>query len=1055
CALPISSQMGDEHSIVVDPRLDGRGTVMAQALLEHLGTGGEIKADALGNPKLGMLTPKTVKACAPLFQATRVDGRPPVSAATLNRLVARIELADCLDALDVAWPATVVPPEDTLGERLAWHTTELQVLDKLMAFAERIDRMSERLGTLGVGELDWASTSDVDSIRDCLALVNAERQQVAQAEPLRDLERALEAVDMPTHPSPIARALASAVRQRDTSLYTGALDEAAQLKALLDRRDRRDSLLAEVTNVSASMASQLSEESPDDLWTARLSVMDQAWAWRYAVAWLTRTRTENVNQLQVAIRAEEDRMRVAVARIAAHLAWAKSVGRLKQSQISDLVQYTQLVKKLGKGTGKYAARQQDEIRKVLARCTDSVPVWIVPLHRVATQFRVEPELFDVVIVDEASQAGLDATFLQFLGRKIVVVGDDKQVSPTVIIDHSSVHQLAAHYLADSPYAATWSDPERSLFDEARAKYHDLVTLVEHRRCVPDIIGFSNEIAYEPEGIRLIPVRETGSSALDPVIPVFVDNGFVEGTTSARRNRPEARALVDSIKACIADDRYSGMTMGVISLLGEAQARLIESLLLDEVGPVEIAKRELRCGVAAVFQGAERDVMFLSMVAATDDDNRFAAQTKETATQRYNVAVSRAKDQVWVFHSEPLANLANPQDLRRRLLEYAGRVNMRRGSGVPGATQGLAPDDVLITPFGSVFEQRVHNRLFERGYIVVPQYESLGYRIDLVVVGERGKLAIECDGDHWHGPERYLADLARQRDLERCGWRFFRLRESDFNVDRHRSLEALWPMLQALDTPVATFPAHLGTPSAALAANSQAPDLGLSGHGTLNDPKPPVTALKQTGSSESALTDPEIASQERPDPAAFLPGALVSESADTGSGNPISLRGQPRRAGLLFLAPYAEWTSATRLPEALQARPDQLAESLLDIVQTEGPILGDRVMHLYLRASGGLRLGKALAARLASALERLERDGQVLIDNPTRTYNRGQQTYRTPNQPLVHMRERGPRTLYEIPQLELRELMGRLEDQQGLSDQALWRATVNSYGLTRLEEKTVS
>src|SRR5699024_9824123 len=87
---------------------------------------------------------------------------------------------------------------------------------------------------------------------------------------------------------------------------------------------------------------------------------------------------------------------------------------------------------------------------------------------------------------------------------------------------------------------------------------------------------------------------------------------------------------------------------------------------------------------------------------------------------------------------------------------------------------------------------------ERGYLVQPQFDANGYRIDLVVIGAKGRLAVECDGDHWHGPDAYLSDLARQRDLERCGWTFFRVRESSFYVDEVKALAGLWEQLEALD-----------------------------------------------------------------------------------------------------------------------------------------------------------------------------------------------------------------------------------------------------------------
>ncbi len=54
--------------------------------------------------------------------------------------------------------------------------------------------------------------------------------------------------------------------------------------------------------------------------------------------------------------------------------------------------------------------------------------------------------------------------------------------------------------------------------------------------------------------------------------------------------------------------------------------------------------------------------------------------------------------------------------------------------------------------------------------------------------------MECDGDEWHGPEKFERDLARQQDLERVGWRFVRIRESEFYLDPDAALSPLWAKL---------------------------------------------------------------------------------------------------------------------------------------------------------------------------------------------------------------------------------------------------------------------
>ena len=86
-------------------------------------------------------------------------------------------------------------------------------------------------------------------------------------------------------------------------------------------------------------------------------------------------------------------------------------------------------------------------------------------------------------------------------------------------------------------------------------------------------------------------------------------------------------------------------------------------------------------------------------------------------------------------------------------------------------------------------------LARKNFFVVPQYEVAGKRIDLVVGEGNSRLAVECDGEYHHGVDQYEKDMERQRQLERCGWEFFRVRESAFRANKETALERLWPMLE--------------------------------------------------------------------------------------------------------------------------------------------------------------------------------------------------------------------------------------------------------------------
>lgn len=219
---------------------------------------------------------------------------------------------------------------------------------------------------------------------------------------------------------------------------------------------------------------------------------------------------------------------------------------------------------------------------------------------------------------------------------------------------------------------------------------------------------------------------------------------------------------------------------------EEQAKLINQLLLERLKPEEIEHRELVCGDAYAFQGDERDVMFLSMVAAPNE--RIGALTKESDKQRFNVAASRARDQVWLFHTATLNEL-NPSCMRHKLLGYYSN---------PGAQPMGKPDWDRCE---SKFERDVGMMIHSKNYRLIPQYEPFGqggYRIDFVVEGLKTRLAVECDGPHHDDPDQIKQDMARQRQLERSKWVFWRVSASSFYFDPDKAMASLWKKLEELE-----------------------------------------------------------------------------------------------------------------------------------------------------------------------------------------------------------------------------------------------------------------
>ncbi len=317
-------------------------------------------------------------------------------------------------------------------------------------------------------------------------------------------------------------------------------------------------------------------------------------------------------------------------------------------------------------------------------------------------------------------------------------------------------------------------PERSIYDLFKVVFAQSSTMLkEHFRCVGPIIEYSKREFYNHE---LKPVRlPKVSERLDPpLVDVLVEDGYRKGDI----NLPEARFIVDEIKKICADTVMHHRTIGVVSLLADKQALKVWEMLEDELGPEEIARHQITCGDARTFQGKERHIMFLSMVVSPGDAH---AQTRESIAQRFNVAASRAQDRMYLVRSIELDQLSPKDTLRRNLISHFDTPYMQDEQRVEDLRLRCESD----------FEREVYDVLTEKGYRVIPQVKVGEYRIDMVVEGNNDtRLAIECDGDQFHGADRWEDDIHRQRILERVGWQFWRCFASTFVKNRKDVIEDL-------------------------------------------------------------------------------------------------------------------------------------------------------------------------------------------------------------------------------------------------------------------------
>jgi len=786
----------------------------------------EIIAHLESGHSLGLMTKLRHRNWHELIEVCRVEGRIPQNIDEFRALRAVARLQEQRSHFAGRWRRAVEslggPQLDSLGNsperaaqgyaaeirnRLEWRTTVWEPLtDELRAVGFRWENwLAEHMPVPGDhGEIARVQRAGSQGLAE---VVEAQAALLRQAE----LSAALQSqrTYLARFPqSDVASVLLAAQDAWDAENYEAACRELARLEGLHSAYDTRSDLLAKMDAAAPAWAGAIFQrQKPHDA-AQPPGDYAAAWRWRQWCQELERRASVSMTDLQERLDNTENDLREVAAQIIEHETWATQCERTGLQAKLALGGFVATMRKIGKGTGnrQRVARLLREARKLLASARRAVPVWIMPLSRVYESFDPRETKFDVVIIDEASQSDVTALAALYLGCEHVVVGDDQQVTPDAVGQRiSEVERLIGTDLHGIPNSHLY-DGQTSIYDLAKMSFGGVVALREHFRCVPEIIQFSNHLSYN-NTIR--PLREPFSSPVRPaLIPHRVQGFRSEG---GKTNEVEAEEIASLVVACLSDPDYQHndfgqlTTFGVISLLGDEQALLIENMLRMHLSPDVFARHRLLCGNAAQFQGDERDIVFLSMVDGPPDDGQLRmldAGPKDLFKKRYNVAVSRARNQLWVVHSLDVDRHLKSGDLRRRLLQHAHD---------PQAL--LREMEVQGSRVDSPFEKQVMQRLVAAGYRVRSQWPVGAYRIDLVVEGLNRKLAVECDGEKWHTPEQLQNDLERQAILERLGWIFVRIRGSLFFRDPDAAIAPVFAKLDHLDIE-ALGPASQAEPIAA-------------------------------------------------------------------------------------------------------------------------------------------------------------------------------------------------------------------------------------------------
>ena len=406
------------------------------------------------------------------------------------------------------------------------------------------------------------------------------------------------------------------------------------------------------------------------------------------------------------------------------------------------------------------------------------PCWAVTTQTISESLPLEPGLFDVAIIDESSQCDIASCFpILFRAKRAIIVGDDKQLPHLSFLEKAKEQSFLSKYNIPERYQLMWKYRTNSMFDVANYYASDTILLDEHFRSYPEIINFSNREFYGSR-IKIMKSRipfEGQESCLQLNI---VKNAKVD--LDSTRNMAEVEKIMEKVHDIILKDKENNpkkpTTIGIVSPF-RGQVELIKKAIAQVLTGEVVRKHEIEVGTAHTFQGDERDVMLLSLTIAENSHHQsiFFAQKPNL----FNVAITRARKQLICYISRPIESL--PSGLLKDYLEYIRELNS------PKSPINIEPEDAAKAEIIKLIE--------DEGISVFPDFETAGYKVDLVISDGIGQLAVELNGfDMEETFAEFERSLEKQEVLERCGWKVARLNAREWYYSKKACINKLKGLL---------------------------------------------------------------------------------------------------------------------------------------------------------------------------------------------------------------------------------------------------------------------
>jgi len=413
-------------------------------------------------------------------------------------------------------------------------------------------------------------------------------------------------------------------------------------------------------------------------------------------------------------------------------------------------------------------QQENEIKELLS----FLPIWIVTNLSAKNSLPLKENLFDLLIIDEASQCDIASALpLFYRAKQVVIIGDPKQLKHISILNETEDKKVASENKV-SPLYLDYAYSKNSLYDITeriiKSKNKTPKLLNQHYRSCRDIINFSNEYFYDKKLNIMTDEDKLISNKIHPRGVKWIDVQGKTNQTKSPSNKEEAIEIIKILKN-FQKSKLKKISFGVVTLF-----RAQMDLIVDRIKRTkELEKMDITVGTTHRFQGDEKDIILFSP-AISQGIKQTTLNWIHTTSQLLNVAITRARSVLIIVGDKKKCTEAG--GFLKSLLEHA---ESRKE---------------LDIDFDSPIEEKLFKQLTKEGVKVLPQYETKIrgkklYRLDFALFINDNKYDVEIDGDKAHS-QKIESDILRDIHLRIDGWKVRRYQASAINNDIKRVVEEI-------------------------------------------------------------------------------------------------------------------------------------------------------------------------------------------------------------------------------------------------------------------------